>query len=269
MTRVLLEMPTPVGIGAGQTASVTLPLGLTYERLLISMNVDVATVATDVPVDDWGTYIDDIRLIVDGETRIQIKAADLVSLNKYYGYSMVAGVLPLFLSQPNSRTPDGEDSTAYGTRGGMSSFAMEMDLKTGITINSLTVSAMQSPGRPFGRHLRIQRHVVNQGTIGEAQISDLPRGPWALRALHVTTGAIGKAEVLIDNKTVYEAKPLVRAAQAAIAGKTPQAGFTHVDMLNQNRVYDAMPMAVQDFRLKADFEDTGTFSIYAETIRGA
>lgn len=267
MTRPVKKMPTPLGIGAGQTASVQLPLGLTYERLYIRMNVDGTP--RDVPAADWGSYIDEIRLLVDGDSRIQIDANDLVALNQFYGETPVDGVLPIFLSRPWARTPGGEDQTAYGTAGGMASFSLEMDLKSGITVNSLNVYAMQSPGRPFGAHLRIQRYVHNQGVTGEAEIADIPRGNYAMGALHLNTDAIGQAEVHVDNRKILDMDPEIRDAHAAVSGRTPQTGFTHVDFLAENRLGEALPMNVSDFRLKLDFTTTGNFSIYAESVRGA
>lgn len=268
MAKPVKKMPTPLGIGAGQTASVQLPLGLTYERLYIAMNVD-SDPARDVPVSDWGSYIEEIRLLVDGDVKVQITAADLVSLNRYYGQAMKSGVLPLFLARPWMQTIAGQQQTAYGTQGGITSFSLEMDLAEGITINSLNVYAMQSPGRPFGPHLRIQRYVHNQGVVGEAEISDITKGAYSMCALHVTTASIGEVEILWDNRKILEMSPAIRAAHYDVIDRVPQADFTHVDFLSENVLAEALPMAVSDFRLKADFTATGNFSIYAESVRGA
>lgn len=265
MAKPVKKMPTPLGVGAGQTASVQLPLGLTYERLYIYANVDGTP--RDVPVSDWGDYIDEIRLLVDGDTKIQITAADLVKLNTYYGQSMKAGVLPLFLARPWMQTIEGQLQTAYGTKGGITSFAIEMDLKTGITVNKLEVYAMQAPGRAFGPHLRIQRYVHNQGVTGEAEISDIMRGNYSMAALHVNTADIGEVEIMWDNRKILEMSKPIRAAHYDVIDRVPQAGFTHVDFLAENILAEALPMQVSDFRLKADFTATGNFSIYAESVQ--
>lgn len=267
MARPVMKMPTPQGIGAGQTAHCQLGLGLTYERLYIRMNVDGTP--RDVPAADWGTYIDEIRLMVDGDAKITIDAADLVKLNTFYGHPPVDGTLTLFLSRPWMRTPDGEDQTAYGTAfGTIKSFSLEMDLKTGITINELNVYAMQSPGRPFGPHLRIQRYVHNQSLVGVAEIAGINRGNYALSALHLTSADIDTVELHVDNRKVMDMDPVVREAHNTIAGRTEQAGMTHIDMMAENRLSQSMPMAVNDFRLKADFTAiAGNVSIYAESIQ--
>lgn len=270
MTRPVKKMPTPLGIGAGQTATVQLPLGLTYHRFYIRMNVDVSGTATDVAVADWGTYIDEIRLIVDGDVKWQMDAADLVKMNQFYGQTMVAGVLPIFLSRPWMRTLGGEDQTAYGTAAGsIDNFAMEIDLKTGITINSLNVYATQSVGVPFGPHLRIQKYVHNQGLTGPAEISNITRGNYSMCALHLNTAAITNVEVEVNNRQWLDFDKAIRNAHYELSGRTVQAGFTHIDFMAENRIGEAMPMNVSDFRLKLDFTATGNVSIYAESIAPA
>lgn len=267
MTRKISRMPTPLGIGPGQTASVNLPLGLTYNTLYIRANWDNGGSDEDVAVSDWGSVIKEIRLMVNGDARITIDAADLVKLNQFYGQSMVAGTLPLFLARPWMRTAGGEDQTAYGTQG-INTFTIEMDIASGATVNNLEVYAVQSPARPFGPHLRIQKYTRNQGVTGEAEIDNIVRGPYAMMAMHVSTDSIGEVEVLADQRKVYEADSSIRQAHADVSGRAPQAGFTHIDLIGENRLSEALPMNLQDFRLNLDFQTTGNFSIYAESLVG-
>lgn len=268
MTFSLKKMPTPLGIGAGQTASVNLPLGLTYNRLYIRCNAQISGSPKDLAAADWGTVVDEIRLMVNGDARITITAADLVKMNTYYGFAPKAGVLDLFLSRPWMRTIGGEDQTAYGTIG-MSTFTLEIDIKAGQTVNSLNVYAQQSAATAWGPHLRIQRFARNQGVTGEAEIADIPRGPYAMLAFHVNTDQIGTVEVHTDQRKVIESDAAIRDAHYRVVGRVPQAGFTHIDFLTENRLAEALPMALQDFRLKLNFAATGNFSIYAESLVGA
>lgn len=265
MVRRVQKMPTPAGIGAGQTASLTLPIGLTYHRLKIRMKVDVAGTPTDVA--DWNAVLGEVRLLVDGNETYQINAGDLAKLNAYYGHAPQPGVLNVFLSRPWMRTISGEDEPAYGTAAGVTSFAMEVDIKSGVTVSSLEIYAEQSAGTPWGPHIRLQKHVHTQGVIGQAEISDLPRGPWALMALHVTTADIGDIEVLTDNRKVRESDKAIRNDMHSIIERVEQAGMTHIDMLTENRLVEALPMNVADFRVRADFEATGNFALYSETLR--
>lgn len=266
--RILKKMPTPQGIGAGQTASINLPLGLTYERFYLRLNVDNAP-ARDLPFSELGDYVEEIRLLVNGDAKITISGADLVKLNQYYDLDQLAGGVPLTLSRPWMRTAGGEDQSGYGTAGGVDSFTMEIDLADGQTYNSVLVYAVQSPGRPFGAHLRIQRFSETQGLAGEGEIADIPRGAYALMALHMTTANITRVEVHADQRKVHESDTVIRNLHQKIAGRVPQAGMTHVDFLTENRIGNALPMALQDFRVKATYTAAANFSIYAESLQGA
>lgn len=268
MTRIIKKMPTPQGIGAGQTASVNMPLGLTYERLYIRCNWNNGGTDEDVVAADWGSVIGEIRVMVNGDARYTIDAADLVKLNSYYGEAPKAGVLPIFFSRPWMRTIGGEDASGYGTVG-MATFTLEMDIADGVTVNSLTVTAVQSPATPWGAHLRVQKFQRNQGVTGSAEIADIPRGAYAMLAMHVATDQIGNVEVQTDQRSVITMDKAIRATHYDLAGRVPQEGFTHIDFMPENRLSEALSMNLQDFRLKLDFEAIGNFPIYAESLMAA
>lgn len=261
------KMPTPQGIGAGQTATVNLPLGPTYERLYIRVNVDGTP--RNIPHEEWGDYIGEIRLMVNGDVRIEIDAADLAKLNAYNGSRADSGVLPLFLAQPWARTMAGEDGSAYGTASGIASFTLEMDLKSGKVFNEVSVYAWQSEPRAFGPHLRIQRFAEQMSMVGTKEVSDLPRGAYSMIGLHMTTANIGRVEVLADNQKLVDADAVTRLAHQRLAKRNPQPGMTHVDFMDQNRVSELMPMALNDFRVKLDVTATNqNFKIYAVSLQG-
>ncbi|WP_323006771.1 hypothetical protein [Pseudorhodobacter sp.] len=92
------------------------------------------------------------------------------------------------------------------------------------------------------------------------------RGPYAMLALHVNTDDISTVEVHTDGRKIMESDKQIRDAHGDIAGRTAQVDTTHIDFLSENRLQEALPMALQDFRLKMDFTATGNFSIYAESL---
>jgi len=274
MTRSYTKMPTPEGAAAGQTATCRLPLGYTYNRLFIDMNA--GGTPTRVAEANWGSNINGIRLKVDGDTKIEATAADLVSLNKYNGHTHDAGILPIFLNRHWMRTIQGEDQTGYDTAGGMSSFTLEMDLASGITLNDLSVYAEQSDPRDpqsgqvrqFGPHYRLQKYTHNQGVTGEAQITDIVKGTYSVFAMHLKTANISDLEIRTNEKTFYDLSAEMRAQISKLGGRVPQSGFTHVDLAATNRLADALPMTWRDFRIVAQFTGTGSVPIYVESIQG-
>lgn len=268
MSNFLQKMPAPGGIGGGQTASVDLPLGLTYERLMIVMNVQSGGSPVDVGAADWGTYVDDIRLMVDGEAKITITAASLAARNAWFGRPAVAGILELYLSQPHMRTPAGEDVTAYGTAGGMANFALEIDVKDGVTVNSLEVYAQQSPSREFGPHLTINRYNVPVGVVGEVEISDLPKRGYLVSDIQFETANISTLEVEANGRITHKTTAQLREVMQRTAGRTPDAARTFLDFLAKNRESGLQVMALQDFRLRTNFTATGNYPFYVTALQG-
>jgi hypothetical protein len=225
--------------------------------------------ATDVPVANWGLFVGEMRLVVNGDTRIEIDAADLVKLNQYHAQPMDAGVLPLFLSQPWMRSITGEDDTSYGTAAGMASFTLELDLKDGVTIPKLEVYAVQSEPKAYGAHLRIQRFSQQVGLQGVKEVSDLPLGPYLMMGMHLTTSAIDNVEVLTNSNKVVNIDKELRDAHQKVAGRVPQTGMTHIDFLTENRMNEALVMDMTDFRTRLDFTaDNVNYKLYAYSVQG-
>ncbi len=277
MTKAYNKMKTPSGVAAGATATCDLDLGYTYHRLDIRMSDGVGDIAEAA----WGSNIGEIRLMVDGDAKITIDAADLVSLNKYYGHTHDNGILPLFLDRQQMRTILGTEQTAYDTNGGMTSFNLEVDLKAGITIGQFNIYAVQSDGmfpaghpqaglpKSFGAHLRIQKFHHNQGIIGEAEITDIPRGAYNMFATHFKTNAITAVEVHQNQRRFLKFGDIALLNQHnKIGGRVPQPGFTHIDYIPDNILRETLPMAVKDHRVKATFNAAAAVPFYVESIQG-
>jgi hypothetical protein len=240
-----------------------LPLGYTYNRLMIHMEDGSGTIDEA----DWGTNLGDIRLMVDGDAKIEIAAADLVDLNNFYGHTHDTGVLSLFLSRHWARTWQGEDLTGYGTAGGISSLTLEVDIKAGITVGTFGVYAVQSAPTPWGPHLRVQRFNENVAATGDVEIAFLPKGPYVAAALHLKSANISNVQAFTNDRKFHDTIAVIRDQHNKIAGRVPQAAFTHVDFLNENRVVEAVPMDVLDFRVKCTFTGTGAVPMYWESIQ--
>jgi len=262
--RRLQKMPTPQGKGAGQTATVKLPLGPTYHTLFIRAKT---AAGVDITAANWKNEIGDVRVSVNGDTRIEADAAYLVADSLFYGQTLVNGVLPIHLSQPWARTKEGEENTAYGTSQNMASFTLEID-----QINALTnfeVFAVQSEARPFGAHLRVQKFVDQMTLTGTKEVSDLPRGAYNLLGAHINSASIDVVEVLANNLKVHESDKAIRTAEQKTIGRVAQAGFTHIDLMSGNQLGNALPMALNDFRLKLDFTAApNSYEIYTKSIQG-
>ena len=274
MTRRLEKLPTPQGIGANQTATLTLPPGPTYHALMVRADTNSPLFPAD-----WSSVFGDIRLIADGNTKIEASADFLRKNAQYFGQSIENGVLPIFLGNPFARTIGGEDLTAYGTASGVSSLTLELDIK-GFTLSKLEVYAVQSEPSPFGLHKVVRRFARGFGSIGVDEVADLPTGSHNLMSIDIENSAIGRVEVLADGYRVHNSDLEIRRQTLSNSGRVQQSGFTHIDFVRENRVafpdanggvnVEAFPMLLNDFRMKLDFTTApNSYNIYETTIQGA
>lgn len=264
--QIYTQMPNPGSIGAGQTASTRLILGLTHNRIDLRCNAQISAAPKDLAAADWTTIFGDIRIIVNGQTKIEISAQDAVARAQFYGRTLQPGVLPIDLTMPWLRLPGDAQISGYGTTG-LSTMNIEMDIKAGQTVNSLAVYSLQTGPSAWGHHLEIQRYSQNVGVVGQLEISDLPKTPGALMtAFHFNTSAISLMDVKSNQVNILQSDAATRLNALVCAERVPQSGYTHWDWLDRNAVVDAVTMQVQDFRIRPTFTSTGNFNLITETI---
>jgi hypothetical protein len=276
--RRLAKMPSMEGVGAGQTANLKLTNGPTYHVLFLRLREG----GGDLEVTEIPNYLEEIRLLVDGNVKIEASADFLIKRAQFYGETLVDGMLPIFLGNPWARTVLGEDLTGYGTDGGLQTLTLEIDQKDGATLDSIKVFAEQSGPMSFGKHISIRRFASSFAVIGEEEISDLPKGAHTLLSLDINKTDIDEIEVLADNNRVLITDQVVRAQRLLNSGRVQQAGYTHIDFVPNNRIAvvsqgpngayidgEAFPMLLNEFRLKLDWTAApGAYDIYETSIQG-
>jgi hypothetical protein len=276
----LQKLPSPQGVVNGQTSTISLPLGPTYERL------DIHALREGGSSGPIGWQFANIKLIVDGRTQIELTGEELRSLNQYHGHSLVDNVLSLHLANPHARTMGGEDLGAYGTAvnadGSLSvqSMVLELELAGAANLSKLEVYYLQGDDRPYGPHTTIRRISKSFGSIGTAEISDIRKGNYNMLGMHVTSDAIDEIEVVADQTVQHISNPSLRSNQANISGRVQQTGWTSIDFVPKNRiaymdattgvfVAEAFPMAFQDFRVKLGFTAApDAYSLLMHAIEG-
>lgn len=266
--RVLKTMPSFNAVSAGQTAICNLPVGMAYHQLMIRYKRGAGI--TDATSAEFASDFTGIRLIVDGDTKWNLTAAELIAINSFYGVydgGFVNGVLAMFFSRPWHRTSQSEDYTQFGTVD-VSTMTLEIDIAVGVVNPTLSLTAVQGPNEKLGDHVCIRKFQQNGVSIGVREISDLPKGPLvgSVLAMHLGTANVNKVEVEANQRMVFQAdKPLAETYYEE-TDRVWQAGYWHVDFASTDRLSDALPLNLEDFRLKVDVTAAGSFPLLMERV---
>lgn len=264
MARGTVKLPTASGVGAAQTATLSVPLGPTYHQLMFYITTGAGV---PVPVASWATYVDEIRLSLNGQVKMRASAAFFASLAQYYGQTLTAGYLPVFFSRPWMRQAVEEDYLAWGTKD-VQSFGVEVDFSAAATTPTMEVTAVQGPGTMLAQHITLRRYAVPIGVTGEVEYSTIPKGGYGTLAFHLAQSTINKFEIVANGIKVRDNSKTLAEVYGAQTGRVAQAGYTHIDFAETDRLTDALNMNVQDFRLKLDATATGNPYLYQEAVEG-
>jgi len=167
--------------GKGMTAVSRLPIGLSFERILIPFTGVTLAEMTEV------------RLVANGETiRTFRSAAKLEAQNKFDGMAATDGILVINLVRHGLRTRAGEELTKIGTGAPrnndsgsamynpnpITTFSLEIDVDAGATnppVFGVPKLHQDLPG-PTGAIIKSKQYNYSPGGSGTFEIADLPKG---------------------------------------------------------------------------------------------
>lgn len=203
---------------ANGTASVTIPLGPTYRRF--TYHLSGTTFNT--------THISEIRLKVNGRIAYQIKGADLIKENAYYGLPANANIITLDLSELYARDQVGQNIGCYPSNV-FSQFQMEVDIAAAAVNPVLDVYADWSAGQDLG----VDANGRPKGVIEKRLNYTLPAtgaGRWTF------TPPIGMSGSIIKRIYVYHANvtALEVKKNGVIIHETPVAVNSHIQTENKH-----------------------------------
>jgi len=266
MAKLTRKMPSFEGVAAGQTATCRLPIGLSFNTLLITYSG--ATLA----------QLDAIRLVANGEAIQSItEMSKLDSLNQFDGRAAAAGVIALDLERYGLLTRAGKEVTVVGTGiqdrtvdpNPITTLAIEIDINAAAVSPVLSCKAVQSPAQPAGVVKKVKEFTYTISATGEFQISDLPRKGLINRIFigNDSTIALSQVKVERDNFTVFERSSAENELIQSDGVRVPQADYWVIDPSEEG--YAAEPISlegVNDFRLYLTATATGQCPVTVEYI---
>jgi hypothetical protein len=263
MPKTTRKMPSFEGVAAGQTATLRLPIGRTYEQLLISYGG--ATLA----------QLDELRIIANGEVIHRItEFTKLDSINKFNGRAAAAGVIVFDFNRYNLKTRAGVEFTGLGTGvlddpRKITTLSMEIDIDAAASSPTLSVKAVQSPPRLAGFIKKTKQYIYTAGASGEFEISDLPKGDTINKIFIGNQAVIAISKIVIerDNFIEFERSDAENRAIQTDGVRVPQAGFVVYDPTEAGNGSESLQTAgVQDFRIRLTLGSAGQVPVTVETI---
>lgn len=262
-------MPSFQGVAAGQIATLTMPIGLTYHSLLITYSG--ATLA----------QMTEIRLKANGRQIFSQSAVDLDIANQFDGKAAASGILRLDFDRLNLLTRAGQELTAIGTGAPvnndpasgaynptpLSTFQLEIDIDGAAVSPALSAKAIQSAPSPLGALLKRRRFNYSQTGAGEFEISDLPKGD-LMNKIWIKQSANNLTKVVMerDNFLSFERTPAENNLIQTDGVRVPQTNWFVIDPTERGFGAESIVSRVNDFRLKFTASAATDYTIYVDYL---
>jgi hypothetical protein len=272
-------MPGWNGVAATGTATLNLPLGLTYHSLLSTLGGGAFVLAN----------ISAIRFKINGRQIYVINGTQLNSVNQYTGLSAFGAdlLLHLMFDRAMLKLRQAVEGTAIGTGAPFNgdpaavddlgrslynptpptSFQCEIDI-AGATTPTLSSKAIQSGPSPLGAIIKRRRFNYSPAGAGDYEIADLPRGD-AINQIFIFHANIDNVKIERDNFLSFDRTTAENTKiQTDYGVRVPQAGLWVIDPSEAGNGSEALVSAVQDFRLTLNMSAADNVIVFVDYIGG-
>lgn len=263
-----VRLPSLSRVVAGSKATLELPLGNTYERIIFS-----ATAAASLAAG----HIKRIDVLINGNVVQTYKNLQrLIDLNTYYGreadtVSATAAQFALHFTRAELLDSLWRKAPGFGTAD-VQTFHIEIEIDAAAPASlAITAHALVNPVREaLGAFFRIREFPVSNATAGILEADKLPKGAW-YSVIHLFKTDISSVELISNDVKIVDAtKAILERIQK---GSSPvkrvpiSASCTHVDLITDGNLLDSLPTAgLSDFRVKMTLDTAGAVDIVTETV---
>lgn len=265
--RKTVKMPSMANVGAGQTATLNCPVGLTYDVISLEYSGKKADTTTDITLDD----LQNIEVRVNGKAVQSFKdglEADII--NKYHGRGAAEGILNIWFVRPEMATLTDQRLTALGTRD-VQTLSVHVDGESTLASLNLSAKAVQSEPQLMGAITKIKSFPASFAVSGEVEIDNIPRNGGAMiGAIHLFKSDISNVEMEVNSNKAFDASKAYAEEIQKRYKKTPQtANATHIDYLLEGDLKQALDTrGVQDMRIRPTLDTSGSVRTVVEYIDG-
>lgn len=254
-------------VAPGATFTVNLPIGNTYDVLLLELAGDLTK-----------AHISNLKLELDGRLVSDWRlVADLEGIDAYYGRRITANIIAIQFNQDDvTKTVEEGRLFGLGTYG-LTTAVISGDISTTPTNPVLKAFAEKSAAARPGVLKKFRRYPVSVAA-GVNEITNIPRPAGAaIAAIHVKKADATKAELIVDNKSWFNFSKAMAEESQRRYGRAPQANHLHLDMMLQGDMFQTLSFpnaaqlqkgapAVQDMRLRVECTTGGNLDVIVEYI---
>lgn len=270
----LLRLPQLQNVGPNQRVSLSLPLGVTYEKLYFYLGTNILT-----------SLITNIVLRINNkEFQRWNSVADMVGGLLAYKGNLTSSTAFFVLDFTESLAKE-EVGMKLGTvaatqEAGVQAFTLEFDLGNYTSVAASTIQAWADVEAP-SRNTILQRVQVQQKVIGAAATEQIfvPFGMngYQVKRLIIKHANLSSVRIRRDGVDIYDDLPVLLANQRLQDfRRTPQAGFHVVDLMPDSLQSNAMNTAmilqadgkaapVQNLDIRVTTSAADTLTIYTES----
>lgn len=260
-----LRLPNVSNVGSNQTATIGMPVGNhTYESVNLKL--------TDIDKDK----VTNIDILANGKPIQSYKSvADLEAISQFYGYHIESGEVEIPFYREHFTNSGQARMFNFGVAD-VSTAEVRFDI--GAVSGSPAVQAMAprythvgqqaAKANSLGAITKIRNFVHATSVGGRFEISDLPREAF-LQALHLKSDKIAEVRLEIDGQVVFEMTKERMEAFMKRKGRSPQAGWFHLDWMTTNELGNQLSLeGKKDFRLIIEMSEAGSIILYPEYWSG-
>lgn len=274
MTRIV-KLPLIQNVGPNQRATIRLPLGRSYNKIMLycNGNINAALLANIV------------LKINQGEKQRWLTSAHLQARNSYNQGALDAAVLTLNFSEPAAKDLAGIEIGAYGmtAEAGVQDAVLEFDIGNYVITAGSSIVALAEVSAPTSNRLIVRTRYQQKtlaGAVEEQIIIPSGQNGEQLKRIYIfgTTALIEEVRIRRDDSDEFESiTPFQNNYLQRELGKVPQAGLYVVDFIVRNIVSDMLntaqvmgpggkPQLVENLDIRMKTNAAGTFNIYTESI---
>lgn len=245
--RKIVELSQITPVTAGAPATVSCPIGNTYEKILLQLTNVTRAQLTNIELRINGNPV---MTFADGD--------ELKAINDFYGRPEADNFLTIHLARPELANIAQRRLTAIGTAKYVQTMSVHFDVAAAAVSPAVKAHAMQSKPRPLGVITMVKRFPRSDSSAGQIEIDNIPRGP-RLIAVHLKKADVSDVEVELNQNKIYDASKVLAEALQGENGRTPQtAAYTHVDFCGDNDIANAVVTAnASDMRFRATLDTSG------------